>query len=55
MVRDSDKDFVTLTIQREDEENSEYQSRDPRCGNQTVSHEMLVGDTGYIRISEFSK
>ena len=53
MVRDSDKDFVTLTIQREDEEktqNLKVEIRDVEI--QTVSHEMLVGDTGYIRISD---
>ena len=57
VVRDSDKDFVTLTIQREDEEKTQkYQSRDPRCGNpDCLSWKMLVGDTGYIRISEFSE
>lgn len=56
MVRDSDKDFVTLTIQREDEEktqNIKVEIRDVEI--QTVSHEMLVGDTGDIRISEFSE
>lgn len=56
MVRDSDKDFVTLTIQREDEEktqNIKVEIRDVEI--QTVSHEMLAGDTGYIRISEFSE
>ena len=56
MVRDSDKDFVTLTIQREDEEktqNIKVEIRDVEI--QTVSREMLVGDTGYIRISEFSE
>lgn len=56
MVRDSDKDFVTLTIQREDEEktqNIKVEIRDVEI--QTVSHEMLVGDAGYIRISEFSE
>ena len=56
MVRDSDKDFVTLTILREDEEktqNIKVEIRDVEI--QTVSHEMLVGDTGYIRISEFSE
>ena len=54
MVRDSDKDFVTLTIQREDEEKTQnIEIRDVEI--QTVSHEMLVGDTGYIRISEFSE
>ena len=56
MVRDSDKDFVTLTIQREDEEktqNIKVEIRDVEI--QTVSYEMLVGDTGYIRISEFSE
>ena len=56
MVRDNDKDFVTLTIQREDEEktqNIKVEIRDVEI--QTVSHEMLVGDTGYIRISEFSE
>ena len=56
MVCDSDKDFVSLTIQREDEEktqNIKVEIRDVEI--QTVSHEMLVGDTGYIRISEFSE
>ena len=34
MVRDSDKDFVTLTIQREDEEKTQnIKVENPRCGN----------------------
>lgn len=56
MVRDSEKDSVTLTIQREDEEKTrdiKVEIRDVEI--QTVSHEMLDGDTGYIRISEFSE
>lgn len=56
MVRDSEKDSVTLTIQRENEEKTQdikVEIRDVEI--QTVSHEMLSGDTGYIRISEFSE
>lgn len=56
MVRDSEKDFVTLTIQRENEEKTrdiKVEIRDVEI--QTVSHEMLDDDTGYIRISEFSE
>ena len=51
MVRDSEKASVMLTIQRENEE----KPRDVKVEIQTVSHEMLSGDTGYIRISEFSE
>lgn len=56
MVRDSEKDSVTLTIQRENEEKTrdiKVEIRDVEI--QTVSHEMLDGDNGYIRISEFSE
>ena len=56
MVRDSEKDSVMLTIQRENEEKPrdvKVEIRDVEI--QTVSHEMLSGDTGYIRISEFSE
>ena len=56
MVRDSEKDFVMLTIQRENEEKTrdvKVEIRDVEI--QTVSHEMLSEDTGYIRISEFSE
>lgn len=56
MVRDSEKDSVTLTIQRENEEKTrdiKVEIRDVEI--KTVSHEMLSGDTGYIRISEFSE
>lgn len=56
MVRDSEKDSVTLTIQRENEEKTrdiKVEIRDVEI--QTVSHEMLDDDTGYIRISEFSE
>ena len=56
MVRDSEKDSVMLTIQRENEEKTrdvKVEIRDVEI--QTVSHEMLSGDTGYIRISEFSE
>ena len=56
MVRDSEKAPVTLTIQRENEEKTrdvKVEIRDVEI--QTVSHEMLSGDTGYIRISEFSE
>lgn len=56
MVRDSDKDSVTLTIQRENEEKTQDIKVDIRNVEiQTVSHEMLDSDTGYIRISEFSE
>ena len=53
MVRDSEKDSVTLTIQRENEEKTQdikVEIRDVEI--KTVSHEML---SGYIRISEFSE
>lgn len=56
MVRDSEKASATLTIQRENEEKTrdvKVEIRDVEI--QTVSHEMLSGDTGYIRISEFSE
>ena len=56
MVRDSEKAFVMLTIQRENEEKPrdvKVEIRDVEI--QTVSHEMLSEDTGYIRISEFSE
>ena len=56
MVRDSEKDSVTLTIQRENEEKTQdikVEIRDVEI--RTVSHEMLSGDTGYIRIFEFSE
>ena len=56
MVRDSEKASVMLTIQRENEENPrdvKVEIRDVEI--QTVSHEMLSEDTGYIRISEFSE
>ena len=56
MVRDSEKASVMLTIQRENEEKTrdvKVEIRDVEI--QTVSHEMLSEDTGYIRISEFSE
>lgn len=56
MVRDSEKDSVMLTIQRENEEKTrdvKVEIRDVEI--QTVSHEMFSEDTGYIRISEFSE
>ena len=54
MIRESDKDSVTLTIQREKEtKDIKVEIRDVEI--QTVSHEMLDGQTGYIRISEFSE
>lgn len=56
MVRDSEKASVMLTIQRENEEKPrdvKVEIRDVEI--QTVSHEMLSEDTGYIRISEFSE
>lgn len=56
MVRDSENASVMLTIQRENEEKTrdvKVEIRDVEI--QTVSHEMLSGDTGYIRISEFSE
>lgn len=56
MVRDSEKASVMLTIQRENEEKPrdvKVEIRDVEI--QTVSHEMLSGDIGYIRISEFSE
>ena len=54
MIRESDKDSVTLTIQR-DEETKEIKVEIRDVEIQTVSHEMLDDETGYIRISEFSE
>ena len=54
MTRESDKDSVTLTIQR-DEETKEIKVEIRDVEIQTVSHEMLDDETGYIRISEFSE
>ena len=54
MIRESDKDCVTLTIQR-DEETKEIKVEIRDVEIQTVSHEMLDDETGYIRISEFSE
>lgn len=54
MIRESDKDSVTLTIQR-DEETKEIKVEIRDVEIQTVFHEMLDDETGYIRISEFSE
>ena len=54
MIRESDKDSVSLTIQR-DEETKEIKVEIRDVEIQTVSHEMLDDETGYIRISEFSE
>ena len=54
MIRESDKDSVSLTIQR-DEETKEMTVEIRDVEIQTVSHEMLDDETGYIRISEFSE
>ena len=54
MIRERDKDSVTLTIQR-DEETKEIKVEIRDVEIQTVSHEMLDDETGYIRISEFSE
>ena len=54
MIRESDKDSVTLTIQR-NEETKEIKVEIRDVEIQTVSHEMLDDETGYIRISEFSE
>lgn len=54
MIRESNKDSVTLTIQR-DEETKEIKVEIRDVKIQTVSHEMLDDETGYIRISEFSE
>lgn len=56
MIRESDKDSVTLTVQRAEQKETldiKVEIRDVEI--QTVSHEMLDGETGYIRISEFSE
>ena len=56
MIKESDKDSVTLTILREGEEKTQdikVEIRDVEI--QTVSYEMLDDETGYIRISEFSE
>ena len=56
MVRDSEKSFRnadhTAGKRKRNLRMSKWRSG---CGIQTVSHEMLSGDTGYIRISEFSE
>lgn len=54
MVRDSEKDAVTLTVQRE-EKKQDIKVEIRNVEIQTVSHEMLDDETGYIRISEFSE
>ena len=56
MIKESDKDFVTLTVQRAEQKETldiKVEIRDVEI--QTVSHEMLDDETGYIRISEFSE
>lgn len=56
MIKESDKDSVTLTIQRAEQKETldiKVEIRDVEI--QTVSHEMLDDETGYIRISEFSE
>ena len=56
MIRESDKDSVTLTIQRAEQKETldiKVEIRDVEI--QTVSHETLDDETGYIRISEFSE
>ena len=56
MIRESDKDSVTLTVQRAEQKETldiKVEIRDVEI--QTVSHEMLDDETGYIRISEFSE
>lgn len=56
MIKESDKDSVTLTVQRAEQKETldiKVEIRDVEI--QTVSHEMLNDETGYIRISEFSE
>ena len=56
MIKESDKDSVTLTVQRAVQKETldiKVEIRDVEI--QTVSHEMLDDETGYIRISEFSE
>lgn len=56
MIKESDKDSVTLTIQRAEQKETldiKVEIRDVEI--QTVSHEMLDDENGYIRISEFSE
>lgn len=54
MIRESDKDSVTLTVQRDEEtKDIKVEIRDVEI--QTVYHEMLDDETGYIRISQFSE
>ncbi len=56
MIKESDKDSVTLTIQRAEQKETldiKVEIRDVEI--QTVSHEMLDDEIGYIRISEFSE
>ena len=56
MIKESDKDSVTLTVQRAEQKETldiKVEIRDVEI--QTVSHEVLDDETGYIRISEFSE
>ncbi len=56
MIKESNKDSVTLTIQRAEQKETldiKVEIRDVEI--QTVSHEMLDDETGYIRISKFSE
>ena len=56
MIKESDKDSVILTVQRAEQKETldiKVEIRDVEI--QTVSHEMLDDETGYIRISEFSE
>ena len=56
MIKESNKDSVTLTVQRAEQKETldiKVEIRDVEI--QTVSHEMLDDETGYIRISEFSE
>ena len=56
MIKESDKDVVTLTVQRAEQKETldiKVEIRDVEI--QTVSHEVLDDETGYIRISEFSE
>ena len=56
MIKESDKDSVTLTVQRAEQKETldiKVEIRDVEI--QTVSHEMPDDETGYIRISEFSE
>jgi len=55
MIRGSEGSEVTLTIQREGEENKDYKLVRSSIALQTVSGKMLDNGIGYVRISMFNE